>query len=159
MDDFSDTKVYPAQVKIERINFSIYELKRQYEDSKRVIIDPNFQREDVWKTDEQKSELIESILMGIPLPTIYFSQDNSGQLQIIKGKECLFTIFDFINSKFKLSTLTLLSDLKDKSFTDLYGNQQIDIEDCIVMTYIVKPPTPTIIKKYIFNRIDNWEKI
>ena len=154
----SDIKIYPAQVKVERANFSIYELKRQYEERKKLIIDPNFQRENVWKTNKQKSELIEFLLMGIPLPIIYLSQDNSGKLQVIKGIEYLLAIFDFINNQFKLSKLDILSSLEDKSFNELDGNQQLDIEDGVVMTYIIKPPTPNIIEKYILDRLYAWEQ-
>ena len=153
----SNKKIYPSQVKIERANFSIYQLKREYENRK-IIIDPNFQRESIWKTEKQKSELIESILIGIPLPLIYFSQDSSGKFKIVKGEEYLFTIFDFINNRFKLSKLDILSDLEDKSFTDLDGSQQVDIEDYVVMSYIIKPPTPNIIEKYILDRLYDWEQ-
>ena len=40
---------------------------------------PDFQRGLVWKT-KQKSELIESILMGIPLPLIYVKEDGEGSV-------------------------------------------------------------------------------
>jgi hypothetical protein len=68
-------EVYPnATVKIAKAQYSLFELKRKYENKDRpeIILDPNFQRGDVWKKGKQKSELIESILMGIPLPVYIF---------------------------------------------------------------------------------------
>jgi hypothetical protein len=150
----SDVRVYPAQVKVERANFSIYELKRQYEDRKKLIIDPNFQRENVWKTNKQKSELIESILMGIPLPLIYFSQNSEGKLQVVDGRQRLTTLFDFMNDKFALSELNILKELKGKKFSELNSDEQSELEDYQLIAYVIKPPTPDRIKFDIFDRVN-----
>ncbi|MEI6262642.1 MAG: DUF262 domain-containing protein [Deltaproteobacteria bacterium] len=62
--------VYPdATVKISRDQYSIFEIRRMLNDTKELIIDPEFQRNAVWKI-EQERELIESVLMGIPIPII-----------------------------------------------------------------------------------------
>ncbi len=62
---------YPEKVEFSRNNFSIYEIKRII-DNKEIILDPDFQRKsNIWKLP-QKSKLIESILMAIPLPLFYF---------------------------------------------------------------------------------------
>jgi len=66
-------EIYPADVKVSRDIFSVFELKRKYEERETVKLDPDFQREDVW-SKKQQSELVESILMGIPLPVMYFSE-------------------------------------------------------------------------------------
>jgi hypothetical protein len=51
--------IYPdATVKISKEQFSIYDLKRQYDKRQNIIIEPNFQRNEVWNT-KQKSELCE----------------------------------------------------------------------------------------------------
>lgn len=38
-----------------------------------LVIAPVFQRKDVWKL-EQKRELVESVLMNIPIPVVYLLQ-------------------------------------------------------------------------------------
>jgi len=149
-----DKKFYPAQIKIERANFSIFELKRQYEERKKLIIDPKFQREDVWNSKKQKSELIESILMGIPLPIVYFSQNSEGKLQVVDGRQRLTTLFNFMNNKFPLSELNILKDLKGKYFKNLDVNDQNDLEDYQLIAYVIKPPTPDRIKFDIFDRVN-----
>ena len=70
---------YPMyNIKVERGFYTVYELKRKYDSkNKRIILDSDFQRESVWKPI-QKAELIESILMGLPLPIFYFNQDKKG---------------------------------------------------------------------------------
>ena len=69
-------KDYPLEnLKVDKGFYTAFELKRKFE--KHLIkLDDDFQREDVWKT-KQKIELIESVLMGLPLPIFYFNQDIS----------------------------------------------------------------------------------
>lgn len=144
--------VYPAEVKISRDVFSVFELKRKYEEKRSLILDPDFQREKVWTT-RQKSELIESILMGIPLPVMYFAEDKYGNLQVIDGRQRLETFFDFINEKFSLSQTPILNN-KGKRFSDLEGREQTRLEDYQVIVYIIKPQTPDRIKFDIFDRVN-----
>jgi hypothetical protein len=76
---------------------------------------PDFQRLKVW-TALQKSRLIESVLLRIPLPAFYFSSDSDGSLQVVDGLQRLATIHDFVrggkdrNSFFCLSNLEYLQD-------------------------------------------------
>jgi len=144
--------VYPAEVKISRDVFSVYELKRKFEEKKTLILDPDFQREKVW-SKRQKSELIESILMGIPLPVMYFAEDRYGNLQVIDGRQRLETFFDFMNEKFSLSQTPIL-DNKGKKFSQLEPREQTRLEDYQIIVYIIKPQTPDRIKFDIFDRVN-----
>lgn len=58
-------------------------------------IHPEFQRFFRWD-EQQKSNLIESILLGIPLPSIFVSQRKDGVWDVIDGLQRLSTIFQFI---------------------------------------------------------------
>jgi uncharacterized protein with ParB-like and HNH nuclease domain len=62
---------------------------------KEVVIDPDFQRIFRWDII-QKSRLIESILVGIPLPSIFIQQRDDGVWDIIDGLQRLSTIFIFL---------------------------------------------------------------
>jgi hypothetical protein len=70
---------------------SIGELLSLYRD-KELNIHPEFQRFFRW-SDEQKSRLIESLLLGIPIPPIFVSQDGKGKWDVIDGLQRLSTIF------------------------------------------------------------------
>jgi len=69
------TDIYPdAVVNIVPESASVFQLKRKLDKTPPLIkLDPDFQRHAVW-SPKQKSELIESILMGIPLPLIYVKE-------------------------------------------------------------------------------------
>ena len=55
-------------------------------------IHPEFQRFFRW-SDQQKSDLVESILLGIPLPAIFVSQNEDGVWDVVDGLQRLSTIF------------------------------------------------------------------
>ena len=112
-DNDNAGEIYPdAEVNIARDPVSVFQLKRKYDKQPKplLVLDPEFQREEVWNP-KQKSELIESILMGIPLPLIYVKEDNNGVCIIVDGRQRLTTIFDFMNEKFKLTSLKILGNL------------------------------------------------
>jgi len=144
--------IYPASINVSKDDNSVYELKRQY-DKGRIQLSPAYQRGNVW-TQKQKSELIESILMGIPLPIMYFFQDDNGIKQVVDGKQRLSALFDFMVDKFTLSELSIMEGLKGKRFKDLEGIDQGKIEDYKVSINVIKPPTPDRIKFDIFDRVN-----
>ena len=139
-------------VRFERCNYSIYELRRKY-NKKTLLLSPDFQRADVWKKI-QKSELIESIIMGLPLPVLYFSKDESSTIKVIDGKQRLNTLFQFLNDEFKLSNLKLLKDLNGKKFSQLSEVTQTMIEDYSLHVNEILPPTPDRVMFDIFERVN-----
>lgn len=75
-------------------SMSIGEVLSMYRDGD-LDIHPEFQRIFRW-SDEQKSRLIESILLGIPVPTIFVSQREDGVWDVIDGVQRLSTILQFV---------------------------------------------------------------
>lgn len=73
---------------------SIGELSRLYMDEE-LDIHPEFQRFFRW-SDLQKSKLIESILLGIPIPSIFVSQRQDGVWDVVDGLQRLSTLFQFM---------------------------------------------------------------
>src|SRR3989339_618923 len=98
--------IYPdAIVNIIPESASVFQLKRKHDKAPPLIkLDPDFQRHAVWSA-KQKSELIESILMGIPLPLIYVKEDDKGVYIIVDGRQRLTTMFQFMNHEFPLEKL------------------------------------------------------
>ena len=71
LDITNSPSIYPnAEVRVIKAQYSILHVKRLCEDRQELFLSPDFQRNKVWKA-KQKSELIESILMGIPIPIMY----------------------------------------------------------------------------------------
>lgn len=151
----SDENEYPLyNITVEKGFYTVYELKRKYDkETKQIILDSDFQRESVW-TKAQKSELIESVLMGLPLPIFYFNQDKSGRLIVVDGRQRLSSFFEFLSNDFSLEKLKILIDLNGKKFNDLDGKSQSQIEDFQIQAHVIMPPTPDRVKFDIFDRVN-----
>lgn len=154
-DSYGDTdSVYPnAEVRVEKAQYSTMHLKRLVEARKELVIDPDFQRNDVWKP-KQAAELVESILMGIPIPTIYLFEMKNGTKQVVDGRQRITAILDFLNDKFSLKDLRILPQCNGKKFSDLDAKMQGIFEDYQLFFYIIQPPTPERVKYDIFDRVN-----
>jgi len=159
-EETNPENVYPLEnIKIEKIQLSIFQIKRKYDKDKTIRLNPDFQREKVW-TPKQNRELIESVLMGIPLPMIYLSENKQGDLVVIDGRQRLTAFFDFMDNKFYLKDLKILKKYENVYFdAEKKGNvlstkERADIEDYQLQINVIKPPTPDRIKFDIFERVN-----
>lgn len=83
-----------SQIYRESYQMSIGELINLYKDGE-LDIHPEFQRVFRWN-DYQKTKLIESIVLNIPIPPIFVSQNEDGIWDVIDGVQRLSTIFEFV---------------------------------------------------------------
>lgn len=81
-------------IRAESYAMSIGEVANLYRD-KEIVIRPEFQRLFRW-SPEQKSRLIESILLGIPIPSIFIMQRDDNVWEVIDGLQRLSTILEFM---------------------------------------------------------------
>ncbi len=80
-------------VKNDSYTMSMGEIINLYKNDE-LIINPEFQRLFRW-TIEQKSKLIESILLGIPIPSIFVFETDEGKWELVDGLQRMATIFEF----------------------------------------------------------------
>jgi uncharacterized protein with ParB-like and HNH nuclease domain len=83
-----------SQIKTDNYPMSIGEWINLYQ-NKEIEIHPVFQRFFRWTTP-QKSRLIESILLGIPIPSIFVAQRKDGVWDVVDGLQRLSTIYEFV---------------------------------------------------------------
>lgn len=83
-----------SEIRSDGYPMSVGELISLYRDDE-LDIHPEFQRFYRW-SDEQKSRLIESILLGIPIPSVFVSQREDGVWDVIDGLQRLSTIFQLV---------------------------------------------------------------
>ncbi|MGV0025855.1 DUF262 domain-containing protein [Phormidesmis priestleyi] len=81
------------EIKSDSYSMSIGEWLSLYENEE-IDIHPEFQRFFRW-SGEQKSKLIESLLLGIPIPPIFVSQREDGVWDVVDGLQRLSTIYQF----------------------------------------------------------------
>jgi uncharacterized protein with ParB-like and HNH nuclease domain len=128
---FSETQIRDAESQIyelsKRIEFYITEYSIELLATKMQNGDfevPAYQREFTWEP-ERKSRFIESVLMGLPIPFLFFWESPStGILEIVDGSQRLRTIQEFILGDFALGGLKELSYLSGFRFKDLLESRQ-----------------------------------
>lgn len=79
------------EISTDNYSMSVGELLTMYRDGE-LNLHPEFQRLFRW-TSEQKSRLVESLLLGIPIPSIFVSQKANGKWEVVDGLQRLSTLF------------------------------------------------------------------
>ncbi len=149
------------ELKIETVNLLslIDEL-----DNEEINLSPDFQRAtDVWD-NTKKSRLIESILLGLPLPSFYFNQDEGGMTRsVIDGVQRLCAIRDFVLGKedngktkfLKLENLQFLKQYEGLTFENLTRPDVRRIHSMRITTNTLGYQTPSEVKLIIFQRVNS----
>lgn len=88
-----EIKAGRQKVKTDDTKMTLGEIMNLYKDGD-LIINPEFQRAFRW-TSEQKTRFIESILLGIPIPSIFVAADNEGRWELVDGLQRVSTILQF----------------------------------------------------------------
>jgi hypothetical protein len=109
-------------------------------DKGNIDLNPKFQRRNAW-TDDRRSKLIESLLLGLPVPEIVLAEDKrrKNSFIVIDGKQRLLAIAGFLDPNRqtwavpKLKGLRSRSDLNGKSFQDFFvaGAETQDARDLL----------------------------
>ena len=122
------------------------ELIMMYDD--KDLIKPTLQRNYVWKLDEA-SRLIDSILLGLPIPSIFLAKKNEQQL-IIDGYQRIKTVYDYVkgvfsqnNKVFKLSNSIIINERwRGKAFSELSDDEQRRIKNTTIHAIIFEQKKP-----------------
>ena len=89
-----EIRKHRADIRSDGYPMSVGELISLYR-NRELEVRPAFQRFFRW-TDAQKSSLIESLLLGIPIPSVFVSQREDGVWDVIDGQQRLSTIFELV---------------------------------------------------------------
>ena len=114
---------------------------------------PNFQRRYVWPVS-LASLLIESILLDVPIPPCYLSQDRDYTLEVIDGQQRIFSVYRFLNNQFKLRNLESLKEYNDYFFYELPPFLRRKIETYTLRCVIVTNNSDPEIKFEVFERLN-----
>jgi hypothetical protein len=145
----------PAKIRISTKPFSLRQVVDMIEDGD-IDLAPDFQRRYVWKA-LQRSRLIESVLLGIPLPAFYFSQDREGSMRVVDGVQRLTTIFNFVKKGEPLHDLEYLTQLEGQTFDTLDDIDKLlrrRFQQTQIFVNVIEPQTPDDVQFDVFRRIN-----
>jgi len=163
--DMIKTPFDPANVDIYDKKFTISALLERLKHSE-LKLTPDFQRRaNLWDIP-RKSRLIESVLLRIPLPSFYFSEDSAGNFEVVDGLQRLCAIFHFVDhavlnkatgaklNPLRLEGLQYLIEKEDRSFAELERPFQRRINELEINVNVIRATTPKAVMFNVFARLN-----
>lgn len=120
---------------------------------KKIILEVPFQRQYVWK-DDKASQLIESIIMNVPIPPIYFAEEEEGEWLVIDGLQRLNSLKRFFENEFALKKLDILKDLEKLKYKDLPPKAKSLLANGQLRANVLRKDTHPDIKYDVFMRLN-----
>ncbi len=117
-----------------------------------IIPQPEYQRDYVMD-DKKASKLIESILLLIPIPTIYLCEESDNTLSVIDGQQRITSFIRYLSNDFKLCGLEELKELNGKYFKELEKEYQRAIRQTTIHSIVISKKSQEL-KYEIFARLN-----
>ncbi|WFR98347.1 DUF262 domain-containing protein [Rhizobium tumorigenes] len=114
---------------------------------------PEYQRNLAWN-GEQQSQFIESLIVGLPIPFMFFYQTSEGRMEIVDGSQRMRAMRSFLKENLRLRDLVLIPELNGFSFADLPGDRQNKLEDITIRTILLDTDTDPATRAEMFGRIN-----
>ena len=160
-DDQINEKYLKGEVRIitEQARYPLDTIKGMI-DSKKYNLNPEFQRRHRW-TDGQKSRLIESFIMNVPIPPIFLYEVKYSNYEVMDGLQRLSTIYDFYDDKFVLKDLEYWKELEGRKYSTLPEEVRLGIDRRYLSSIILLKETAKSkeeemrLKQIVFERINS----
>ncbi|WP_281724762.1 DUF262 domain-containing protein [Lachnoclostridium phocaeense] len=164
MDISKEIQKYRQEIKSERMDMSFGEIINMYRD-KEIIISPEYQRAFRWDQQRQ-SDFIESILLGIPFPSIFVATNPDGKWELIDGLQRVSTVLSFFNelkdengnsypkNGLKLVEGSMLKGLKDITIETLPLEYKLQIKRTPCRVEIILKESEFKMRYELFKRLN-----
>jgi len=133
-------------------DYAIDFLVKQYREDEFYIPD-EYQRQYIWEVSD-KNRFIESILLGLPIPFMFFSDTDDGRCEIIDGAQRTQALEEFMQNDLTLNNLKKLTALNGFTYNDLSEYFKRKFNKTTMRIIVLSDETTIDIRKEIFNRIN-----
>ena len=149
------------RVKKQEVRFSTREYVAEYLIDKfkeeEFFIPFEYQRNFVW-TDKDCSYFIESVLIGLPIPYMFFADTDDGRTEIVDGAQRMNALAIFANDDLKLTDLNILTSVNGKTFSELPIEVQRRFSNSSFRVVYLEEGTTVEVRQEIFRRINSSGK-
>ena len=142
----------PFRAIYQRNDFLIPQLKSIIDEEKTLNLRPEYQRRSAW-TLRQKSLLIESFMLNIPIPPVFLFEYDYAHYEVMDGQQRILSIKEFLDNEYSLSGLTILSPLNGKSYRQLPPRTRRTLERASLSAIILVKESRSSLKDSITKRI------
>lgn len=147
----------PAKIRVRPLRIVVTQLVSRVQHQE-MDLSPDFQRKaGIWSL-QQKSRLIESLLLNIPIPVFYVAETRDDTWAIIDGLQRTSTIFSFVENEFSLKYLEYRTDFNGKYYQDLPRPMRRRIDETQLHFNVIEHGTPEEVMFNIFHRINTGGK-
>lgn len=122
-------------------------------DLPKVVLEVPFQRNFIWKED-RASQLIESVIMNVPIPPLYFAEEESGRWLVIDGLQRLNSLLRYHQNEYPLQGLEIIKELDKLKYKDLPPKAKSLLNDGLLRVNVIKKDSHSDIKYDIFMRLN-----
>ena len=116
-------------------------------------IPDEYQRQFIWD-DDKKSLFIESVLLGLPIPFMFFSDTKDGRCEIIDGAQRTQSLEAFMNNDLELKNLKKLDLLIGFKYNDIPDYFKTKFDNTNIRVVVLSDETTLEIRQEIFTRIN-----
>jgi hypothetical protein len=143
-----------GEVRFDALDFSFGELSSLHA-QKEIVIDPEYQRLFRWSND-QRSRLIESVLLGLPLPQIFLIENPDGVLELIDGLQRVSSVDHELMEleRLTLSGCDVISDLNGLTIDDLNLSLRLRLKRSPIRAVIIRKQSKGFLKYEMFKRLN-----
>lgn len=114
---------------------------------------PKFQRQYVWN-DSLASKLVESVLLNVPIPPCYLSENDENELDVIDGQQRIYSLYRFVENQFSLRDLEALPEFNGRRFFEIPSREQRRIRTHTLRCIVVTNESHPEIKFDVFERLN-----
>jgi len=151
-------KKTPRRILAQPYDYSVQDIVDKIK-TKDIDLNPDYQRNYVWaandETQHKCSRLIESLLLNIPIPVIYFAeQAETLKYEVIDGQQRLYTFYRFLNDDFILNGLEIRDDVNGKKYSELAQKDRDEIRKRSIRAIVILNESDEEIKYEVFERLN-----
>lgn len=140
-------------------SFLLPQLRDLIEEGEVINVRPEYQRRSRWP-NKKKSQLIESLLLNVPIPSLFFYESDLARYEVMDGQQRMNAIAEFLAGSFSLVGMEKLPFLNKKKYKDLTPRVKRSLDRASLSAVVLLRESkadegdPFVIRRYVFEKLN-----